>query len=213
MPQFKSGWRLHKNNHTVWCGYFYGILGNFKCSAEVNSACAKVLPRGKTLVRRKSAAPPCGAPVPAALGRLHPLEIFMLGIGSRAAPAQFVAALGSDEFTAQKRRPTVWGPGAARYRAVRFGFRRPSAASTLRRFSCSGSAAEPPLRPLHSTIVMCFCLTEKGRPRAALFHAFSTWGSCTSGMSSWSIMVRISSSLSHSAGVNRTRMRSMTVRR
>ena len=42
----------------------FGHLGNLKCSAEVNSASAKVLcRRPKTLVRRKSAAPPCGAPV------------------------------------------------------------------------------------------------------------------------------------------------------
>ena len=33
---------------------FFGIRGTSKCSAEVNSACAKVLLR-KTLVRRKSA--------------------------------------------------------------------------------------------------------------------------------------------------------------
>ena len=29
------------------CGYFYGNRGNLKCSAEVNSACAEVLPAAK----------------------------------------------------------------------------------------------------------------------------------------------------------------------
>ncbi len=50
-----------KNNHTVRCGYFYGYREKLKCSAEVNSASAKVLSRWlKTLVRHESAAPLCG---------------------------------------------------------------------------------------------------------------------------------------------------------
>ncbi len=39
-----------------------GAFGTFQCSAEINSACAKVLAPGENLVRRKSAAPLCGAP-------------------------------------------------------------------------------------------------------------------------------------------------------
>ena len=46
----------HKNNHTCRCGYFYGIRGNLKCSAEVNSAPAKVSPAAKRLYGAK--APP-----------------------------------------------------------------------------------------------------------------------------------------------------------
>ena len=39
-----------------------GAVGSFQRSAEVNSACAKVFASGKTLVRRRRAAPLCGAP-------------------------------------------------------------------------------------------------------------------------------------------------------
>ena len=28
--------RLTPNNHTVRCGYFYGSLGNFSCSGQVD---------------------------------------------------------------------------------------------------------------------------------------------------------------------------------
>ena len=37
----------HKNNHTCGCGYFYGNRENLKCSAEVNSACAKIFACGE----------------------------------------------------------------------------------------------------------------------------------------------------------------------
>ena len=43
------------------CGYFYGIRGNLKCSAEVNSACAEVLPAAKRSHGAK--APPARRPV------------------------------------------------------------------------------------------------------------------------------------------------------
>ena len=46
----------HKSNHTVRCGYFYGILRYFKCSGQVNCPCAKVLPGAKRLYDAK--APP-----------------------------------------------------------------------------------------------------------------------------------------------------------
>ena len=46
---FESSSLHHKNNHTKWCGYFYGIRGNLKCSTEVNSASAKVSPAAKRL--------------------------------------------------------------------------------------------------------------------------------------------------------------------
>ena len=46
---FESSSLHHKNNHTKWCGYFYGIRGNLKCSTEVNSASAKVSPAVKRL--------------------------------------------------------------------------------------------------------------------------------------------------------------------
>ena len=59
--QFKSGCHLHKNNHTVRCGYFYGILRYFKCSGQVNCPCAKVLPAAKRLYGAK-APPRCAGP-------------------------------------------------------------------------------------------------------------------------------------------------------
>ena len=37
-------------------------LRYFKCSGQMNCPCAKVFTCGKTLVRRRRAAPPCGAP-------------------------------------------------------------------------------------------------------------------------------------------------------
>ena len=43
------------------CGYFYGNRGNLKCSAEVNSACAEVLPAAKHSYGAK--APPARRPV------------------------------------------------------------------------------------------------------------------------------------------------------
>ena len=43
------------------CGYFYGNRGNLKCSAEVNSACAEVLPAAKRSHGAK--APPARRPV------------------------------------------------------------------------------------------------------------------------------------------------------
>ncbi len=39
----------HKSNHTVRCGYFYGILEELTCSGEMNSPCAEVLPGAKRL--------------------------------------------------------------------------------------------------------------------------------------------------------------------
>ena len=51
----------HKNNHTVRCGYFYGILRYFKCSGQVNCPCAKVLPAAKRLYGAK-APPRCAGP-------------------------------------------------------------------------------------------------------------------------------------------------------
>ena len=50
------------------------------------------------------------------------------------------------------------------------------------------------------------------RPSGSV-QVISGSGSCTSGISSWSMMVSISSIFSHSAGVNRFRMRSITARR
>ena len=43
------------------CGYFYDNRGNLKCSAEVNSACAEVLPAAKHSYGAK--APPARRPV------------------------------------------------------------------------------------------------------------------------------------------------------
>ena len=52
---------LHKNSHTEKVWLFYGYRGKLKCLGQMNCPCAKVFAFGKTLVRRKSAAPTCGA--------------------------------------------------------------------------------------------------------------------------------------------------------
>ena len=57
LRQFKSGCHLHKNNHTVRCGYFYGILGYFKCSGQVNCPCAKVFACGENACTAHSRRP------------------------------------------------------------------------------------------------------------------------------------------------------------
>ena len=56
---FESSSLHHKKATPDGCGLFYGIRGNLKCSAEVNSASAKVCLR-RNLVRRKRAALPYG---------------------------------------------------------------------------------------------------------------------------------------------------------
>ena len=52
------------------CGLFYGIRGNLKCSAEVNSASAKVLPAAKRLYGPN--APPCHTAPVSFVSTRHP---------------------------------------------------------------------------------------------------------------------------------------------
>ena len=91
------------------------LLPFLKCSGEVNSPCAKVLGRRpKTLVRRKGAAPPCGAPCPTGI---HTVSIVQKEGHPKGCPSFWVSAakgrlhpFDSNACTAQKRRPTLWGP-------------------------------------------------------------------------------------------------------
>ena len=78
------------------------------------------------------------------------------------------------------------------------------------------------LRAAPSACIRRVCAAEKtgalqpktaaARPSGSV-QVISGSGSCTSGISSRSMMVSISSIFSHSAGVNRARMRSITARR
>ena len=52
-----------KRSTSRWLVFLFGYLGIVQCSGEVNSLCAKGWrQRRKTAGRRRSAAPPCGAP-------------------------------------------------------------------------------------------------------------------------------------------------------
>ena len=61
---FESSSLHHKKATPDGCGLFYGIRGNLKCSAEVNSASAKVLPAAKRLYGA-NVPPRCAGPRPA----------------------------------------------------------------------------------------------------------------------------------------------------
>ena len=67
---FESSSLHHKKATPDGCGLFCGIRGNLKCSAEVNSASAKVLPAAKRLYGTN--APPCHTASVSFVSTRHP---------------------------------------------------------------------------------------------------------------------------------------------